>query len=83
MEGYYGGEAVFNGQVYKIFLNGMPIGKLGTGKTVIGNLVPGLNTVQAKFTGIMDFEMGSDTFFLKATKRSYKFIIVKLKSGAF
>lgn len=50
---------------------------------MIGNSAPGLNTVQAKFIGVMDFEMGSDTFSFKATKGSNKFIRVSLKRGAF
>jgi|TARA_B110000483_G_scaffold98362_1_gene120665 hypothetical protein len=74
---------VGSGQVYKIFLNGKTVGKLGAGEMLVGDLTPGLNTLQAKFIGITDFEMGSYTFTFKATKGSNKFIIVSFKMGGF
>jgi len=71
--GYYGSAVT-----YRILLNGKELGALGAGETLIGELIPGLNTVKA--TGTLS-DLASETISFDATKGSNKFIIVELKRG--
>lgn len=82
---FVGRESGFVGSanLYNIILNGKKIGEVGAGETVIGELVPGSNTVQAKFGGFIEYEMGSDTYTFDTSNDSNKFIIVTMKMGGF